>query len=124
MGNGNSYGLLIIVRSALQRGGELCHTTAELTAGLRPLLTYMGMCSLPLAASSVQLIGQKGGVEQGRAANLIQLFGGAITIKLSSAAVPDPDSDDIILIGPPFYLEVIYANSNQLAKTHQAQQLW
>jgi len=61
---------------------------------------------LPLNAQSVQLVGQKGGVEEGRAANLIQLFGGAVTVKLSSAAVPDKESDDIILIGPPFYLEL------------------
>jgi hypothetical protein len=61
---------------------------------------------LPLNAKSVQLVGQKGGVEEGRAANLIQLFGGAVTVKLSSAAVPDKESDDTILIGPPFYLEL------------------
>lgn len=58
-------------------------------------------------AKSVQLVGEKGGVEKGRAANLIQLFGGAVTVKLSSAAIPDQKSDDTILIGPPFYLEVI-----------------
>ena len=63
-------------------------------------------CRLPLNAKSVQLVGEKGGVEKGRAANLIQLFGGAVTVKLSSAAVPDQKSDDTILIGPPFYLEV------------------
>lgn len=61
---------------------------------------------LPLNATSVQLVGEKGGVEKGRAANLIQLFGGAVTVKLSSAAVPDQKTDDTILIGPPFYLEV------------------
>ena len=61
---------------------------------------------LPLNAASVQLVGQKGGEPEGRAANLIQLFGGGVTVKLSSAAVPDEKSDDTILIGPPFYLEV------------------
>ena len=62
-------------------------------------------CRLPLAATSVQLVGEKGGEEKGRAANLIQLFGGAVTIRLASAAVPDSKSNDTILIGPPFYLE-------------------
>lgn len=68
----------------------------------------MSTCRLPLNAQSVQLVGEKGGVEKGRAANLIKLFGGAVTVKLSSAAVPDQKSDDTILIGPPFYLEVCY----------------
>jgi hypothetical protein len=66
------------------------------------------ICRLPLNAKSVQLVGKKGGVEEGRAANLIQLFGGAVTVKLSSAAVPDKESDDTILIGPPFYLEACF----------------
>jgi len=82
-------------------------------AATAALLQPVNTCRLPLNAQSVQLVGQKGGVEEGRAANLIQLFGGAVTVKLSSAAVPDKESDDIILIGPPFYLEVCHLLSAQ-----------
>lgn len=46
------------------------------------------------------------GVEKGRAANLIDFGNGALRIRLSSAAVPDEKDDDIILIGPPFYLDL------------------
>ena len=76
--------------------------THSKTASQPRLLVYR----LPLNATSVQLVGQPGGEPEGRAANLIQLFGGGVTVKLSSAAVPDDKSNDTILIGPPFYLEV------------------
>ncbi len=45
-------------------------------------------------------------MEEGRAANLIRLLNGAVVVKLSSAAVPDDAAGDVILIGPPFYLEL------------------
>eukprot|EP00976_Prorocentrum_cordatum_P029523 601009-Prorocentrum_minimum.AAC.1 len=36
------------------------------------------------------LIGPGGGMEAGRAANLVKVLGGAVTLKLSSSAVEDP----------------------------------
>ncbi len=54
----------------------------------------------------VQLIGEKGGVEKGRVANIINIVNGGVVLELSSAGVPDDKSDDTILIGPPFNLKI------------------
>ncbi len=56
---------------------------------------------------SIQLVGEKGGLPAGRAANLVSLLGGAVTLKLSSAAVPYPGNNTAVEIGPPFYLELL-----------------
>lgn len=37
---------------------------------------------------------------------MINIGNGAVQVYLSSAAKEDPKSDDTILIGPPFYLEL------------------
>ena len=37
---------------------------------------------------------------------MINIGNGAVQVYLSSNAVPDPKSDDTILIGPPFFLEL------------------
>ena len=50
--------------------------------------------------------GEPGGEKKDRAANLINIGNGAVQVYLSSNAVQDPKSDDTILIGPPFYLEL------------------
>lgn len=60
------------------------------------------MCSV----SVVQIAGEPGGEKKERAANLINIGNGAVQVYLSSAAKEDPKSDDTILIGPPFYLEL------------------
>lgn len=60
----------------------------------------------PLPSYSEQLIGVPGGEKDNRAANVINIGKGAVQVYLSSNAVPDEESDDTILIGPPFYLEV------------------
>mmetsp|Transcript_16685 Transcript_16685/g.23007 ORF Transcript_16685/g.23007 Transcript_16685/m.23007 type:complete len:275 (-) Transcript_16685:90-914(-) len=61
----------------------------------------------PLPFQSIQLIGPGGGMEEGRAANLIRVFGGFITLKLSSSAVPDPANSSAVTIGPPFRLGLL-----------------
>ncbi len=50
--------------------------------------------------------GEPGGEKKDRAANIINVGNGAVQVYLSSNAVPDPKSDDTILIGPPFFLEL------------------
>lgn len=60
----------------------------------------------PLPSYSEQLVGEPGGEKKDRAANLINIGNGAVQVYLSSNAVQDPKSDDTILIGPPFYLEL------------------
>ena len=50
--------------------------------------------------------GEPGGEKKNRAANVINIGKGAVQVYLSSNAVPDPKSDDTILIGPPFFLEL------------------
>jgi hypothetical protein len=62
---------------------------------------------LPLPFESVQLVGPGGGMEAGRAANLVRVLGGAVTLKLSSSAVPDAANDAAVTIGPPFRLELL-----------------
>lgn len=62
---------------------------------------------LPLPFESVQLVGPGGGMEPGRAANLVKVLGGAITLKLSSSAVPDAANAAAVTIGPPFRLELL-----------------
>ena len=54
----------------------------------------------------LQLIGEKGGVEKGRVANIINIVNGGVVLELSSSGVPDDKSDDTILIGPPFNLKI------------------
>ncbi|KAK9836995.1 hypothetical protein WJX81_005375 [Elliptochloris bilobata] len=61
---------------------------------------------LPIPAESTQLLGKDFVGEEGRGANLIDIFNGAVEVKLSSAAVPDDKANDTIVIGPPFYLEL------------------
>ncbi|KAK9836620.1 hypothetical protein WJX74_004557 [Apatococcus lobatus] len=61
---------------------------------------------LPLPSESIQLIGEKGGVEKGRVANIINIVNGGVVLELSSSGVPDDKSDDTILIGPPFNLKI------------------
>lgn len=63
--------------------------------------------NLPLPFESVQLIGPGGGMEAGRAANLVKVLGGAVTLKLSSSAVEDPLNAAAVTIGPPFRLELL-----------------
>eukprot|EP00873_Tetraselmis_striata_P002045 jgi/Tetstr1/422309/TSEL_013153.t1 len=70
--------------------------------------------NLPLPFTSMQLVGPKGGEGQpggnlpdGRAANLIKVLGGAITLKLSSSALPSETDSDAVIIGPPFRLELL-----------------
>ena len=62
---------------------------------------------LSLPVTSLQLIGEGGGVEAGRAANVLDLFGGAVRLKLSSSAVPLSGGKNVVLIGPPFRLELL-----------------
>ena len=67
---------------------------------------------LSLPVTSLQLIGEGGGVEAGRAANVLDLFGGAVRLRLSSSAVPLPaggggSAGNVVLIGPPFRLELV-----------------
>lgn len=50
--------------------------------------------------------GEPGGEKNERAANLINIGNGAVQVYLSSAAKQDPKSDDTVLIGPPFYLDL------------------
>eukprot|EP00240_Pyramimonas_obovata_P014720 CAMPEP_0118933240 /NCGR_PEP_ID=MMETSP1169-20130426/11760_1 /TAXON_ID=36882 /ORGANISM="Pyramimonas obovata, Strain CCMP722" /LENGTH=218 /DNA_ID=CAMNT_0006875979 /DNA_START=343 /DNA_END=999 /DNA_ORIENTATION=+ len=63
--------------------------------------------NLPLPFESVQLVGPGGGMEAGRAANLVKVLGGALTLKLSSSAVEDPFNAAAVTIGPPFRLELL-----------------
>jgi len=46
-------------------------------------------------------------MEPGRAANLVRVLGGAVTLKLSSSAVPDAANAAAVTIGPPFRLELL-----------------
>uniref|UniRef100_A0A061RTJ7 Plastid lipid-associated protein/fibrillin conserved domain-containing protein n=1 Tax=Tetraselmis sp. GSL018 TaxID=582737 RepID=A0A061RTJ7_9CHLO len=70
--------------------------------------------NLPLPFTSMQLIGPGGGrgepggeLPQGRAANIIKVLGGAVTLKLSSAADPSSGDPSSVIIGPPFRLELL-----------------
>ena len=60
-----------------------------------------------LPVSSYQLIGAAGGLAEGRAANLVTALGGLLVLKLSSAAVPSAERFDAVIIGPPFYFELL-----------------
>merc|ERR1712023_403902 len=52
--------------------------------------------------------GEPGGpLPGGRAANLVKVLGGAVTLKLSSSAIPDANLSDAVIIGPPFRLELL-----------------
>ena len=82
-------------RGTIGQKSRIVFKWAQITQGLI-LLQAAAECQVGAAGWA-----REGGVEEGRAANLIQLFGGAVTVKLSSAAVPDKESDDTILIRAP-----------------------
>lgn len=67
---------------------------------------------LPLPFQSIQLVGPGGGMEEGRAANLIRVLGGFVTLKLSSSALEDPTNSSAVTIGPPFRLELLVAGKS------------
>lgn len=96
-----------VERGTLQGNWKLLWSsqTAEVTKATK---------NLPLPFTSMQLIGPKGGegepggnLPEGRAANIIKVLGGAVTLKLSSAAVPSESEKDAVIIGPPFRLELL-----------------
>ena len=68
-----------------------------------------GMCKFQWSRCVIKqpcYAGEPGGEKKDRAANIINVGNGAVQVYLSSNAVPDPKSDDTILIGPPFFLEL------------------
>ncbi|KAK3247394.1 hypothetical protein CYMTET_43106 [Cymbomonas tetramitiformis] len=67
---------------------------------------------LPIPFQSIQLVGPRGGMEAGRAANLVKVFGGFVTLKLSSSAVQDDTNSSAVIIGPPFRLELLVAGKS------------
>jgi len=64
---------------------------------------------LPQLFASYQLIGAAGGLQRGRAANVISTAGGLIKLKLSSSAMPSTEDNrfDSVIIGPPFVFELL-----------------
>ena len=69
---------------------------------------------LPQLFASYQLIGAAGGLERGRAANVISTAGGLIKLKLSSSAMPSTEDNrfDSVIIGPPFVFELLIDDGN------------
>lgn len=60
----------------------------------------------PLLPTSMQLIGDRN-IGDGRAANVLDFFGGVARMELSSSAVPSSSDQSSIVIGPPFRLALL-----------------
>lgn len=60
----------------------------------------------PILPTSMQLLGDRK-IGEGRAANVLDFFGHAVRVELSSSALPSQDDQSSIVIGPPFRLALL-----------------